>query len=92
MFMKAESFRIKTLINQNNAVAEAIEKASHSAASTIRFDFVFYYEIAKDLKTAGWEVYNIKKENEIVGQLVCPEGLFTIDDIPEDIEEIPEDV
>ena len=76
MFMKAEDYRLKSLINQKETVTDAIEKASHTPASTIKFDFVFYDEIAKDLESAGWEVYNVKNDNEIVGQLICPTGLF----------------
>ena len=86
MFMKAESFRIKSLINQNNAVEEAIEKASHSAASTIRFDFVFYDEIIKDLENAGWEVYHVTDPEDeilIVGQIIYPKGLFEPGEKPE---------
>ena len=89
MFMKANDFRLKSLINQANTVAHKIEEASHTPFSTIKFDFVFYDEVVKDLEAAGWEVYNIKKENEIVGQLICPEDLFVTNDMPEDI---PEDV
>jgi len=74
--MKANDFRLKSLINQANTVRQKIEEASHTPISIIKFDFVFYDEVVKDLENAGWEVYNIKNYDEITGQLICPAGLF----------------
>ena len=92
MFLKANDFRLKSLINQSKDVEAKIEEASHRPSPIVRFDYPFYEEVIKDLENDGWAVYDVKdKNNVIIGQLICPDG-FMEDIYRNSDEDIPEDI
>ena len=91
MFMNAQDYRLKNLINQNNFVEKAIEEASHNSSPIIRFPFAFYPEVVADLQKAGWDVISIRGESGIVSQqVICPIGFLDDDGTP--VDDIPEDI